>query len=221
MSVKPTMPLTYFQRPAKNNTNITEMQTPDEGAKFWLVTDLRKVARYYVGVLTAVKMKSYIFWDINPCSPLKFNRCFGLIYRLHLQGRRIRFLASCFALVYCLAYSWILDMEATYSSYTSVDLQRTTMHCIPEPKTLHSQVLLGCRFCTMWNDDVATKLILHIASGSTVIINEPLNIRVLNFVCRQTIHVPTNSVWNGFHRAHVEYYKHGYGVGLWCYVGQI
>jgi hypothetical protein len=30
-----------------------------------------------------------IFWDIAPCSPLKFNRRFGGTYRLHLQSRRI------------------------------------------------------------------------------------------------------------------------------------
>jgi hypothetical protein len=32
-------------------------------------------------------MKSYLFWDITPCSPLKVNRRFGGTYRLHLQGR--------------------------------------------------------------------------------------------------------------------------------------
>jgi hypothetical protein len=44
----------------------------------------------YVGfeVLTAVIMKSSIFWDITLCSPLKDNRCFGGTCRLHLQGRR-------------------------------------------------------------------------------------------------------------------------------------
>jgi hypothetical protein len=30
-----------------------------------------------------------IFWDITPCGPLKVNRRFGGICRLHLQGRRI------------------------------------------------------------------------------------------------------------------------------------
>jgi hypothetical protein len=47
--------------------------------------------RNYVGfeVLTAVFMKSTIFWDITPCSPLKDNGCFGGKYRLHLQGRKI------------------------------------------------------------------------------------------------------------------------------------
>jgi hypothetical protein len=36
-------------------------------------------------------MKSTIFWDMTPCSPLSFNRRFGGIYRLHLHGRRNKF----------------------------------------------------------------------------------------------------------------------------------
>jgi hypothetical protein len=32
-------------------------------------------------------LKSTIFWDITPCSPLSVNRRFGGTYRLHLQGR--------------------------------------------------------------------------------------------------------------------------------------
>jgi hypothetical protein len=39
-------------------------------------------------VLTAVVIKSTIFWDIRPCSPLKVNRRFGGKYRLRLQGRK-------------------------------------------------------------------------------------------------------------------------------------
>jgi hypothetical protein len=42
-------------------------------------------------VFTAVVMKSIIFWDMTPCSLLSFNRRFGGTYRLHLQGRRIKF----------------------------------------------------------------------------------------------------------------------------------
>jgi hypothetical protein len=34
-------------------------------------------------------MKSIIFWDITPCSPLSVNRRFGGTYRLYLQGRKI------------------------------------------------------------------------------------------------------------------------------------
>jgi hypothetical protein len=37
-------------------------------------------------VLTAVVMKSTIFWVITLCKPLRVNRRFGGIYRLHLQG---------------------------------------------------------------------------------------------------------------------------------------
>jgi hypothetical protein len=38
---------------------------------------------------TFTEVKSTIFWDIAPCTPLKVNRCFGVTYRIHLQGRRI------------------------------------------------------------------------------------------------------------------------------------
>jgi hypothetical protein len=34
-------------------------------------------------------MKSYTFWEITPCSLLKFNRRFGGMFSLHLQGRKI------------------------------------------------------------------------------------------------------------------------------------
>jgi hypothetical protein len=40
-------------------------------------------------VLTAVVMKSSIFWDIMSCSTLKVNRHFGGTCHLHLQGQRI------------------------------------------------------------------------------------------------------------------------------------
>jgi hypothetical protein len=50
-----------------------------------------EISYKYVGfeVLTAVVMKSTIFWDTTPCSPLNVNRRFGGTYRLHLQGRKI------------------------------------------------------------------------------------------------------------------------------------
>jgi hypothetical protein len=37
----------------------------------------------------AVTMKNAIFWDMAPCRS-GVNRCFGGMYRLHLQGRKIR-----------------------------------------------------------------------------------------------------------------------------------
>jgi hypothetical protein len=36
-------------------------------------------------------MKSIIFWDMTPCSPLSVSRRFGETYSLHLQGRRNKF----------------------------------------------------------------------------------------------------------------------------------
>jgi hypothetical protein len=46
---------------------------------------------YFVGfsVFAAVVMKRSVFWDVKPSIPLKLNRCFGGIYHLSHQGRRI------------------------------------------------------------------------------------------------------------------------------------
>jgi hypothetical protein len=49
----------------------------------------RKILFLGFGVLTAVVMKSSIFWDIIQYSPLKANQRFGGKYLLHLQDRRI------------------------------------------------------------------------------------------------------------------------------------
>jgi hypothetical protein len=37
----------------------------------------------YIGII-----KSVIFWDITPCSPLRVNGRFGGTYHLYLQGRK-------------------------------------------------------------------------------------------------------------------------------------
>jgi hypothetical protein len=82
----------------------------------------------YVGVvvITTVVLKSSVFWDITPCSPLKVNRCFGGACRWF--------------------FAWLilstLKMEATCSSETSVELQRTIRRCIPEDRTLCWNVYL-------------------------------------------------------------------------------
>jgi hypothetical protein len=56
-------------------------------------TDIRysKLMACCVGfeVLTAMVMKSSIFWDIMPCNSLKVNRRFRGTYHLHFQGLRI------------------------------------------------------------------------------------------------------------------------------------
>jgi hypothetical protein len=45
---------------------------------------------------------------------------------------------TCFILISCLAYSSTLKMEATYSSETSADFQRTTLLYIPNARILHN-----------------------------------------------------------------------------------
>jgi hypothetical protein len=78
--------------------------------------------------LTAVAMKSTIFWDVTPCSSLKVNW-------------RFRGLPPNFTLVSSLAYSSALKMKVICSSETSVDFQWTTQHYISEDSTLY---ILGC-----------------------------------------------------------------------------
>jgi hypothetical protein len=58
---------------------------------------IREINNRNVGseVLTAVVMKSTIFWDLTACSPLKVNRRLGGTYRLHLRGLQA-LLATCF-----------------------------------------------------------------------------------------------------------------------------
>jgi hypothetical protein len=76
-----------------------------------------------------------IIRGITSCSQLKLNRRFGGIFCLHLAE-----LATWFILVTCLAYSSNLQMKATCSSETSVDLQRTTRRYFLEDRTSHERV---------------------------------------------------------------------------------
>jgi hypothetical protein len=93
---------------------------------------------------TTCRVKSTIFWDITPSSPLTINRRFGGTYRLQIQGRKISLARS------RRKSRWqaetppgktpgfvTLKMEAIYSSETPVDTQRTTRRYIPEDGTLH------------------------------------------------------------------------------------
>jgi hypothetical protein len=86
-----------------------------------------------------VTLKSSIFCNIIPCSPLKVNRRFGGTRHLHLQSRRMSQArnqhettapASC----WFLAYYSALNIEMTYSSETSVDFHWTTRRYIPEAR---------------------------------------------------------------------------------------
>jgi hypothetical protein len=83
-------------------------------------------------------LKSIIFWDITPCSPLKVNRRFRGMYRLHLQGQGISQARNQHKSRWQAAYSSTLKMEAIYSSEMSVDFQQNTRRYIPEHNTLHN-----------------------------------------------------------------------------------
>jgi hypothetical protein len=104
------------------------------GGKILIIEIIVTIITVGFEVLTAVLMKSTIFWDITPCSPLKDNRHFEGTCRLYLQ--RALCLPHAFTLVSCLACSSTLKMKATRSSQTSVDFQRTTRRYIPEDSTL-------------------------------------------------------------------------------------
>jgi hypothetical protein len=92
-------------------------------------------------------MKSSIFWDIMSC---KISRRLGGVRRLCLQCRRTNEarnqpeydskvpLPNCFMLLSCLAYYLALNMEATYSSETSVNFQWTTRRSLLKDGNLHS-----------------------------------------------------------------------------------
>jgi hypothetical protein len=77
-------------------------------------------------VLTTVIVKSSIFWNITPCSPLKVNRRFG-----ETSSR----VPPAFTQVSCLVYS---PLKMVCFSETSVDFQRTTPCNIPEDIILHN-----------------------------------------------------------------------------------
>jgi hypothetical protein len=86
-------------------------------------------------VLTAVVMKSSIFWDVTPCSLLEVNRRFGGTCRLRLQCRRISQAKS------QRGSRWqaepTLKKKATCSSETSVDFQWTTRSYLSGGIILH------------------------------------------------------------------------------------
>jgi hypothetical protein len=77
-------------------------------------------------------MKTSIFWDITPRSPLKANTSFGGTRRLRLQGRRISQARNRHQ------SRWqAKQMGESCSSETSVDFQRNRGRYIAENRTLH------------------------------------------------------------------------------------
>jgi hypothetical protein len=109
--------------------------------------------------LTAVRMKTSVFWDKTPYRPFKFNRRFGRTRHHQLQVQRISqvrkepeagraescYQSSAFYLVvYCLVYSLTLNIEATDSSETSFKFQTATRPYMPKDRNL--QLLHVLRF---------------------------------------------------------------------------
>jgi hypothetical protein len=52
-------------------------------------TDTQFSAYVITAVITAVIMRSAIFWDVLPCSRVEVHRCFGDIYYPHLHSLRV------------------------------------------------------------------------------------------------------------------------------------
>jgi hypothetical protein len=122
---------------------------------FYLYKNVCKTEIYHYvrfEVLTAVVMKSTIFWDITLCSPSSVNRRFGGKYCLHLQGRKNKLskkpawkqvLEHIVAVFMIEKISWARNqresrckMEAVCSPETSVGTERTTRPYIPKDGTL-------------------------------------------------------------------------------------
>jgi hypothetical protein len=66
------------------------------------------------------------------------------------MGTDLLCLPPAFTLVSCLAYPSNLKMEATCSSQTSVDFQRTTRRYIPEDRTLHNHRCENLKYYSLW-----------------------------------------------------------------------
>jgi hypothetical protein len=94
--------------------------------------------RTWIEVLTAVVLKSSIFWDIT----LKVNRRFGVKYFLNIQAKdkpsvkQVEAGSKEIFLVSSLAYSSTQKTEATCFSETFLDFQLTTPLYVLEDRTL-------------------------------------------------------------------------------------
>jgi hypothetical protein len=109
---------------------------------------LARQSYFFVGfvVLTAVIMKSAIFWDITPCSPLKVNRRFRGTCRLHLQGRNRAVLAICFHAGFLLGlFFGSEDKSDTF--LRNFEFERSTRRYIPAYSTLQCYFLILFRNC--------------------------------------------------------------------------
>jgi hypothetical protein len=106
---------------------------------------------YIFEVLTAVVIKSPIFWDITPFTPLKVNRSFGVICCIYYQGRRInqvRDRHEAGSKQHCLAHSSILKIHllCTYISVLNATYYLVTL--LPHYMfRLHMVIIRCCLSC--------------------------------------------------------------------------
>jgi hypothetical protein len=114
------------------------------------IASIFRVEYAFVGfeVLTAVVMKSTVFWNIMPYSPLNVNEVseehITSIFRVEYAfvGFHLLCLPPASTLVSCSVYSLTLKIEAICSSETSVDIQQTTQNYIPEDSILQTEAPL-------------------------------------------------------------------------------
>jgi hypothetical protein len=98
-------------------------------------------------ILTAVTMKSGIFWDVTPCRPVGVRRHYGGTYCPHLQGRGVSqarhyqemhagsrgYSKLCFAPAFGSLRAWF----TVRFSETSVAFHQIAGHYVPEDSTLY------------------------------------------------------------------------------------
>jgi hypothetical protein len=96
---------------------------------------------YFIQVdinMDTTEIKTSIFWDIMPCSPLKVNQSWKVSQALF---------AACSMLLSCLAYPSALKMAMICSSEMSAAFQRTTWRYIPEDIFLNYHRYMNLRPC--------------------------------------------------------------------------
>jgi hypothetical protein len=94
----------------------------DLGGRYWLIHHIEN------DISIRFAPEEFCILDVKPCSPLKVNQCFG---RTSSGSKKPGWQKVVNRAV-------DPEMEATCSSETSVDFQRTTRRYIPEERILHN-----------------------------------------------------------------------------------
>jgi hypothetical protein len=106
-------------------------------------------------IISAVDIKTSVFWDITPCCPVKVNDVseehVTFIFRVEEEAKEetsMKHSASyaCFVLCSSFDHSFTLKVEAVCSSETSIDFHRTTRRYIPEDRARLFVILQLCIF---------------------------------------------------------------------------